>query len=127
MTHNLAKLLKGTLLVGATTLGLATAGAQEIVIAPPDACIATFSPVYYEGNAAYWCGDNWYYRNGRGWGMYRTEPAFLHSHRGGRAPAPRQMYGRARAGGGMRAGSGGARGGGGGHAGGGHAGGGGHR
>ena len=79
--------LKGALLVGAITgamtLCLMTGRARaQIVIVPPDGCIATISPVYYEGNAAYWCGDNWYYRNGRGWGRYDSEPGFLRSYRG---------------------------------------------
>jgi hypothetical protein len=129
MTHTIATLLKGTLLVG-TILGtialcLMTEPARaQIVIIPPSGCIATISPVYYEGNAAYWCGDNWYYRNGGGWGRYDREPGFLRSYRGNHAP-DRQFYGRGRAEGYRGGGGGGFRGGGGGgHAGGGHGGGG---
>jgi hypothetical protein len=128
--------LKGALLVGtiagAVTLCLSTRPARaQIVIIPPSGCVATMSPVYYEGNAAYWCGDSWYYRNGGGWGRYGTEPGYLRSYRGSHA-AGREFYGRGRAWGGARAGGGGdghrggTRGGGGEH-GGGHGGGGGRR
>jgi hypothetical protein len=117
--------LLGAAIAGAISLCLATGAAQaQIVIVPPSGCIATISPVYYEGNAAYWCGDSWYYRNGGGWGRYGTEPGYLRSYRGSHE-AGRAFYGRGRAWGGARAGGGGgghfggARGGGGGRGGGG--------
>ena len=91
-------MLKGVVLAGAVTLCLVTAPAQaQIVIYPPSAYIATTPPVYYQGRASYWYGNRWYYRDGRGWGAYDREPAYL---RGRHAPA-RQFYGRDR-GGGMR-------------------------
>jgi hypothetical protein len=125
MTHHLVSVSKGALVAGALSVCLVTAPAraQVVVIAPPDACVATFAPVYYNGYASYWCGDNWYYRNGPGWGMYGAEPGFLRGWRGSHAPA-RQFYGRGRPGGGIRAGGGvrviaGGHAGGGGHGGGG--------
>ena len=49
---------------------------------PPDAYIATTEPVYYEGNAAYWYGGFWYYRDGSGrWNHYGTEPPGLYQRR----------------------------------------------
>ncbi len=128
MTRNFVTFLKGATLAGAIAVYFMTGSAwAQIVIVPPAACLATVSPVYYEGYASYWCGDSWYYRNGASWGLYGSEPAYLRSYRSGHAPAP-QLYGRGRPGGGARAGGGrsfggGARVGGGG----GHAGGGGHR
>jgi hypothetical protein len=116
MTRTLATLLSSALLVGAVALCLKATPAQaQIVIAPSSACIATISPVYYEGRASYWCGGQWYYQNGGAWGVYGSEPGYLHNYRGSH-PAVRQSYGRGRAfGGGARS-----FGGGGGHAGGAH-------
>jgi hypothetical protein len=127
MTRHLVTSLNGALLLGtiagAIGLCLATDPARaQIVIVPPSGCIATISPVYYEGNAAYWCGDSWYYRNGGGWGRYDREPGYLHSYRGSHAP-DRAFYGRGRAWGGARAGGGGGHPGGGARGGGGHGGG----
>ena len=122
MSPTLVRPLKASLFAGLFALLFLAPQAQaqvDIEVAPPDACVATFAPVYYNGYASYWCGDNWYYRNGGGWGIYRNEPAFLAGHRGGFrggwAPG-RQFYGRGRPGGGARAGGGfhgGGRGGGG--------------
>jgi hypothetical protein len=121
MIGKLATSLSRALLVGAITFLDGAAHAQT-VISPPAACIATIAPVYYEGRASYWCGDNWYYWNSGAWGFYDNEPAFLRGYRGNHGPA-RAFYGRTRAGGGARAGGGGGRAG----SGGGRAGGGGHR
>ncbi len=99
MTRALVKMLKGALLVGAATLCLVTAPARaQIVVNLPDAFIATTPPVYYQGRASYWYGNRWYYRDGRGWGAYDREPAYLH---GRREPA-RQFYGHGRGGGARR-------------------------
>jgi hypothetical protein len=66
---------------------------------PPGAFIATASPVYFEGRAAYWYGNRWWYRDGGAWRFYGNEPAYLRSYRA-RVPAPaRQYYGRAHGGG----------------------------
>ncbi len=58
---------------------------------PPDAYIATATPIYYEGRPAYWYGDRWYYRDGGRWNHYDREPAMLQQRRAG-APAPRRNY-----------------------------------
>jgi hypothetical protein len=54
---------------------------------PPDAYIATTEPWYFDGQACYWYGGFWYYRNGGRWGRYDREPAVLHARRmqGGQA------------------------------------------
>ena len=80
--------MKRTLL---TALGVAIAlcllstpaqAGVRIEIFPPAAFIATSTPVYFEGHAAYWYGDRWYYRDGRDWRYYHEEPHYLHDWRG---------------------------------------------
>jgi len=77
------------------TLALAApvASAQVVVVdAPPPEVIATLAPVYYEGHAAYWWHNHWYYRDMHGhWGHYQAEPRFLHDHRFSH-PAYRHYY-----------------------------------
>jgi len=59
---------------------------------PPPAYVATVDPVFYEGHAVYWYGEHWAYREGSGrWNYYRSEPAFLASHRAMGAP-PKRYY-----------------------------------
>ncbi len=65
---------------------------------PPDGFIATATPVYYEGHAAYWYGGRWFYREGGGWRGYRSEPPGLQQVRV-RAEPQRAYYGRAHGGG----------------------------
>ncbi|MGO9839158.1 MAG: hypothetical protein ACLP1X_33670 [Polyangiaceae bacterium] len=61
---------------------LPEASAQEVVVQPDDAFIATAEPVYNNGVAHYWYGNRWYYRNGRSWASYAGgEPAYLHDYR----------------------------------------------
>ncbi len=68
------------------------ASAQVVVDFPPPEVIATLTPVYYEGHAAYWWHDHWNYRDARGhWGRYEAEPQVLHDHRFGHA-ADRHYY-----------------------------------
>jgi hypothetical protein len=80
--------------VGAVTLGamsLAAAGCEieagpdypggTYLEYPPDGYIATTEPWYYDGQACYWYGGFWYYRNGGRWGRYDREPAALHARR----------------------------------------------
>ena len=101
MTRAIVKYSKGVLCAGAIALSLsaAPARAQVVVeISPPAEFIATASPVYYEGHAAYWYGNRWYYRDGRAWRFYRDEPAHLRENRGRHEPV-RQFYGRAHGGG----------------------------
>jgi len=62
---------------------------------PPDEYIATTTPVYYEGHAAYWYGNRWYYRDGGGrWAHYDHEPAGLAARRGQFTAGARVNYGR---------------------------------
>ncbi len=107
MTRNLQSLLKSALFAAAMSLTLLAtpARAQVVIVTPPDECIATFSPVYYNGYASYWCGNSWYYRGRGGWGVYANEPGFLFSYRGNHGWGGR-YYGRGRPYGGARAGIG---------------------
>ncbi len=82
--------------------------ADDMDVYPPDAYIATATPVYFEGRAAYWYGDRWYYRDGGHWRNYHSEPAYLHSYRARAVPVRgvvarpamgRAYYGRAHGGG----------------------------
>lgn len=61
------------------------ARAQEVVVeveAPPPAYIATATPVYHEGHAAYWYNGHWHYRGANGrWMYYRAEPTYLRQQR----------------------------------------------
>ncbi len=61
---------------------------------PPDAYIATTTPLYYQGYPTYWYGGRWYRREPLGWRAYRTEPNFLYERRVRAAPIYRQPYGR---------------------------------
>jgi hypothetical protein len=74
---------------------------------PPDSFIATTEPFYFEGHAAYWYGNRWYYRDGNHWGHYDREPAGLAQRRmqGG----PRRRTYEARPAGGHYGGRGGGR------------------
>ena len=60
---------------------------------PPEAYIATATPVYYGGYPHYWYGGRWYRRDGGGWRGFRSEPTYLHEHRA-RAISPPVNYGR---------------------------------
>ncbi len=94
MTRTLVTIFKGFLWVSVVTASLAssTALAQiQVEIFPPAAFIATSAPVYFEGHATYWWGNQWYYRDGRNWRAYREEPAYLHEYRGHHV-ATRQHY-----------------------------------
>jgi len=96
MTRAFSKTSKGILLVGAIVSCLAAVPAQaqvRIEIGVPAWFIATNRPVYYEGHASYWYGNQWHYRQGRSWHTYREEPRFLRQHRGQR-PDGRHYYGR---------------------------------
>jgi hypothetical protein len=73
---------------------------------PPADYIATVEPVYFEGHAAYWYNNRWYYRDGARWGHYDHEPAGLAARRGQFQARGRVNYGRpsTRGGGGSRGG-----------------------
>jgi hypothetical protein len=62
---------------------------------PPEAYIATATPVYYGGYASYWYGGRWYHRDGGRWRSYRQEPVYLRDYRvHASVPVIRQPYGR---------------------------------
>ncbi len=94
MTRTFVTMMKKLFCAAAVAACLLSTPAQaqvEVVLPPPD-FIATSTPVYYEGHAAYWYGNRWYYRDGGNWRFYHDEPAYLHGYRG-REPV-RQFYGR---------------------------------
>lgn len=76
---------------------------------PPDAYIATTEPVYFEGNAAYWYGNHWYYRSGGRWNHYDHEPAGLYQRRMQGGGLGRRQYESHGGGGGRGGGRGGRR------------------
>ena len=91
MNRSLVTMLTGV--VVASYLASAPARAGVVVrIFPPAAFMATATPVYFEGHAAYWYRDSWHYRDGRNWRIYREEPRFLREYRTRRAPE-RHFYG----------------------------------
>jgi len=96
MIRALMKLSKGALLAGVVGACLASTPAQaqvEIQIRPPSWFIATTRPVYYEGHASYYYGNQWHYRQGRTWHTYREEPRMLREHNR-RQHRDRYYYGR---------------------------------
>ena len=84
----------GGLLAGCLFATPARAQINVEVEFPPADFIATTTPVYFEGRAAYWYNGRWYYRDGRGWGFYRDEPVFLRDWRGHHEPERRYYEGR---------------------------------
>jgi len=100
MTRNLDTTLKGVFAAAALLVGLASGSARaqfEVVIAPPADYLATTEPTYFEGHAAYWYRNRWYYRDGSAWRYYHDEPEYLREYRGRREPH-RHFYGRGREG-----------------------------
>lgn len=71
----------------------AVPASARIRISIPIEIIATTTPVYYEGHAAYWYGDRWYYRDRGDWYEYREEPVYLRTWRD-RHRHERWYYGR---------------------------------
>jgi hypothetical protein len=56
----------------------------------PAECIATTSPVFFDGVPAYWCEGIWYYREPGGrWAHYAREPEELYRRRIEALPARR--------------------------------------
>lgn len=80
MNRSLVTMLGGAVVASCLASAPARAGI-EIEIFPPAVFIATATPVYFEGHAAYWYGNRWYYREGRSWRPYREEPRYLHEYR----------------------------------------------
>jgi hypothetical protein len=85
LTLKLSKVLASVVAVGtfaAIAFVAVPASAQDDDIPPPEV-IATLTPVYHEGHAAYWYHNHWHYRDGSGaWAYYHDEPAYLHTWRG---------------------------------------------
>ncbi len=99
MTRAILRTLKTLLPVCAVVACIATAipvAAQEIEADLPPEVVATMTPVYFEGHAAYWYGNRWHYRDGGHWRRYREEPVFLRDSRVRREPARRFYEGRGR-------------------------------
>ena len=85
------RLFKGVViasaLCGVCLVGVPAAGQWA---PPPPEFIASTEPVYYEGRAAYWYHDHWYWRDAHGaWSHYDVEPAFLADRRAHFPPARR--------------------------------------
>jgi len=94
MNRSFVTILTSVVVASCLASTSATAGIH-IQISPPAAFIATTSPVYYEGHAAYWYGGSWQYRDGGRWQRYQTEPRSLHERRTRQEPQ-RHFYGRER-------------------------------
>jgi hypothetical protein len=94
MTKNIFASLKGAAcaFAFAATLVATAAQAQIVVEFPPPEFVATATPVYFEGHAAYWSGGRWYYRDGPGWHAYHDEPGYLHNWRSGHPVVERRYY-----------------------------------
>lgn len=77
--------LCGTLATDAQAQVVVNAGVDvdaDVVVAPPDAYIATVQPEYYDGVPVYYYNNYWYYRDRWGrWGYYRNEPEYLRGRR----------------------------------------------
>jgi hypothetical protein len=85
MTRSPATILRRLLSVAAIIGCLASTPALaqiQIQIFPPASFVAVNTPVYYEGHATYWYGNQWYYRDGRQWRAYQHEPVYLREYRG---------------------------------------------
>ncbi len=79
-------------IVAAALVAIAPAASAQDDDYPPPEVIATLSPVYFEGHAAYWYHNHWHYRDARGgWGYYHDEPGFLRDRRVAR-PMDRHFY-----------------------------------
>jgi hypothetical protein len=77
MTKNTVTTL-GAVLVAACMSAPVGAG---IHIEIPVEFVATTTPVYHGGHAAYWYGGRWVYRDGREWREYHEEPSHLREYR----------------------------------------------
>ena len=90
MKRSFMTMLAGVAL--ASCLAAVPARAEVVVeVFPPAAFIATATPVYFEGHAAYWWGNRWYYRDGAAWRFYHDEPGYLRDWRG-HHPFVRRYY-----------------------------------
>jgi hypothetical protein len=78
----------------ATAMGVVStsAFAQPMPPPPPPEFVATAEPFYYEGHAAYWYDNHWYYHDAHGaWAYYHDEPRALADRRRA-APPARHTY-----------------------------------
>jgi hypothetical protein len=85
VTRSPATILRRFLSVAAIAGCLASTPALaqiQVQIFPPASFVAVNRPVYYEGHATYWYGNQWYYRDGRKWRAYHQEPVYLREYRG---------------------------------------------
>jgi hypothetical protein len=73
-------LLVATLAVG-TLVGAPGKAQAQVIVRPPAVYIATSRPEYFGGRPNYWYHNEWYYRDGRSWNYYHTEPRYLHDRR----------------------------------------------
>ena len=98
MNRVIAQLSKGIAIVSAAGalagVSLVAGDAEAQWVPPPPEYIATTEPVYYEGHAAYWYNNHWFWRDQRGaWNHYDHEPAFLADRRAHFAPVRRAWVG----------------------------------
>ena len=85
--------LKGFAILSAVgalaAVSLAGSSATAQWAPPPPEYVASTEPVYYEGHAAYWYGNQWSWREHGAWNHYDHEPARLAEHRARSAPVRR--------------------------------------
>ena len=99
MNRSIASLSRGFVIVSAfgalAAVGLVGRSAEAQWVPPPAEYIATTEPVYYEGHAAYWYNNHWFWRDDHGaWNHYGQEPRELADHRAHFPPARRSWQGR---------------------------------
>jgi hypothetical protein len=85
MTRSPPTILRRLLSVAAITGAMVSTPAMaqvQVQIFPPASFVAVNTPVYYDGHATYWYGNQWHYRDGRQWRAYRQEPVYLREYRG---------------------------------------------
>ena len=83
MTYSMKKLVTfGHVLAITTAIGVVSTSAFSQPMPPPPEFVVTAEPVYYEGHAAYWYQNHWYYHD---------EPPALADHRR-LAPVARHAY-----------------------------------
>jgi hypothetical protein len=97
MNRTIVRVSKAVSVMGVlVAVGLVSGSSSaQVVVYPPAEYVATAEPVYYEGHAAYWYGDRWYYRDAHGWQYYHGEPGYLRDWRA-RGPVYRRYYEHAR-------------------------------
>ena|ERR1700683_5416425 len=84
-------LLVATLVVG-TLFATAGEAQAQVILRPPAVYVATSRPEYYGGRPNYWYHSQWYYRDGRSWNYYHSEPRYLHERRSNWGSRPSYRY-----------------------------------